>query len=545
MAKTYDYLFKLLLIGDSGVGKTCVLFRFSEDAFNSTFISTIGIDFKIRTIELDGKRIKLQIWDTAGQERFRTITTAYYRGAMGIMLVYDITNEKSFDNIRNWIRNIEEKMILGNKCDVNDKRQVSRERGEKLALDYGIKFMETSAKANINVENEGNSPQGSSQGMKITPDQQKRGSFFRCALLNSGDSTAQDSDAQTLNRNSHLRPGQHLSLRAPRCPRSLEPMAGAERLPPPLPPRLHWFVHTQMAQLAQGGVPEWFHGAISRGDAEDLLESQPPGRFLVRVSHSHVGYTLSYRQEGAHCPSVSQEKVLLGDDTTHASLCALVAFYQRRPLRPYGQLLTQGCGQKDPANLDYEDLLLCTLAQETASPESRPEEHEGPCWSPKGPPKPILLQQLKEKEVSAEEVSSSCSPKVPLAGAGQKLWKNLRALPEMGRRVQQQLKGRLAAASLASLWDAQPLVTTHSSGARGPGLATSLEKPPQCPVPRDRGTASRKATRSSSWNGATPRDRGWRQKVTRALSFQPPEAKPRDQLPEEYLQPPPFAPGYC
>ncbi|XP_060271293.1 ras-related protein Rab-8A isoform X1 [Ovis aries] len=160
MAKTYDYLFKLLLIGDSGVGKTCVLFRFSEDAFNSTFISTIGIDFKIRTIELDGKRIKLQIWDTAGQERFRTITTAYYRGAMGIMLVYDITNEKSFDNIRNWIRNIEEhasadveKMILGNKCDVNDKRQVSKERGEKLALDYGIKFMETSAKANINVEN--------------------------------------------------------------------------------------------------------------------------------------------------------------------------------------------------------------------------------------------------------------------------------------------------------------------------------------------------------------------------------------------------------
>uniref|UniRef100_A0A8C6Q3E8 small monomeric GTPase n=1 Tax=Nothobranchius furzeri TaxID=105023 RepID=A0A8C6Q3E8_NOTFU len=160
MAKTYDYLFKLLLIGDSGVGKTCVLFRFSEDAFNSTFISTIGIDFKIRTIELDGKKIKLQIWDTAGQERFRTITTAYYRGAMGIMLVYDITNEKSFENIKNWIRNIEEhassdveKMVLGNKCDINDKRQVSKERGEKLGLEYGIKFMETSAKSNINVEN--------------------------------------------------------------------------------------------------------------------------------------------------------------------------------------------------------------------------------------------------------------------------------------------------------------------------------------------------------------------------------------------------------
>uniref|UniRef100_A0A8D1UV55 Ras-related protein SEC4 n=1 Tax=Sus scrofa TaxID=9823 RepID=A0A8D1UV55_PIG len=204
MAKTYDYLFKLLLIGDSGVGKTCVLFRFSEDAFNSTFISTIGSG--AGSAEGPGRALTLRA-GTEGAERFRTITTAYYRGAMGIMLVYDITNEKSFDNIRNWIRNIEEhasadveKMILGNKCDVNDKRQVSKERGEKLALDYGIKFMETSAKANINVENafftlardikakmdkklEGNSPQGSNQGVKITPDQQKRSSFFRCVLL--------------------------------------------------------------------------------------------------------------------------------------------------------------------------------------------------------------------------------------------------------------------------------------------------------------------------------------------------------------------------
>lgn len=159
MAKTYDYLFKLLLIGDSGVGKTCILFRFSEDTFNATFISTIGIDFKIKTIELDGKKIKLQIWDTAGQERFRTITTAYYRGAMGIMLVYDVTNERSFENIKNWIRNIEEhastdveKMILGNKCELNERRQVSKERGEQLAIEYGIRFMETSAKNSINVQ---------------------------------------------------------------------------------------------------------------------------------------------------------------------------------------------------------------------------------------------------------------------------------------------------------------------------------------------------------------------------------------------------------
>ncbi|KAL5130223.1 Ras-related protein RABE1a [Glycine soja] len=94
----YDYLIKLLLIGDSGVGKSCLLLRFSDGSFTTSFITTIGIDFKIRTIELDGKRIKLQIWDTAGQERFRTITTAYYRGAMGILLVYDVTDEASFNS---------------------------------------------------------------------------------------------------------------------------------------------------------------------------------------------------------------------------------------------------------------------------------------------------------------------------------------------------------------------------------------------------------------------------------------------------------------
>jgi len=157
--KQYDLLFKLLLIGDSGVGKTCILYRFSDDAFNTTFISTIGIDFKIKTIELHGKKIKLQIWDTAGQERFHTITTSYYRGAMGIMLVYDITNPKSFDNIAKWLRNIDEhasedveKMLLGNKCDMADKRMVSKERGEQIAREHSIRFLETSAKANINID---------------------------------------------------------------------------------------------------------------------------------------------------------------------------------------------------------------------------------------------------------------------------------------------------------------------------------------------------------------------------------------------------------
>ncbi|KAG0017398.1 GTP-binding protein [Podila clonocystis] len=156
---SYDYLIKLLLIGDSGVGKSCLLLRFSDDSFTPSFITTIGIDFKIRTIELDGKRIKLQIWDTAGQERFRTITTAYYRGAMGILLVYDVTDERSFSNIRNWFSNVEQhasegvnKILIGNKCDMLDKKVVQKDQGQTLADEFGIKFLETSAKSNICVE---------------------------------------------------------------------------------------------------------------------------------------------------------------------------------------------------------------------------------------------------------------------------------------------------------------------------------------------------------------------------------------------------------
>ncbi|KPI37657.1 GTP-binding protein ypt2 [Cyphellophora attinorum] len=158
-SRNYDFLIKLLLIGDSGVGKSCCLLRFSEDSFTPSFITTIGIDFKIRTIDLDGKRVKLQIWDTAGQERFRTITTAYYRGAMGILLVYDVTDEKSFNNIRTWFSNVEQhasegvnKILIGNKCDWEDKRAVSTEQGQALADELGIPFLEVSAKSNINIE---------------------------------------------------------------------------------------------------------------------------------------------------------------------------------------------------------------------------------------------------------------------------------------------------------------------------------------------------------------------------------------------------------
>jgi len=156
---SYDYLIKLLLIGDSGVGKSCLLLRFCDDSFTTTFIATIGIDFKIRTIDLDGKKIKLQIWDTAGQERFRTITTAYYRGAMGILLVYDVTEQKSFDAIRTWVRNIEQhasdgvnQILIGNKCDATEKRVITNEKGRELANEFKIPYLETSAKNNINVE---------------------------------------------------------------------------------------------------------------------------------------------------------------------------------------------------------------------------------------------------------------------------------------------------------------------------------------------------------------------------------------------------------
>merc|ERR1711939_321481 len=138
----YDMLIKLLLIGDSGVGKSCLLCRYADDVFNSNFIATIGIDFKVRTIELDGKKIKLQIWDTAGQERFRTITQAYYRGAMGILLVYDVGDIKSFEAIANWMKNIDAcasetvvRVLIGNKCDLED-RKVTKERGEAVAEEY-------------------------------------------------------------------------------------------------------------------------------------------------------------------------------------------------------------------------------------------------------------------------------------------------------------------------------------------------------------------------------------------------------------------------
>jgi len=156
--KDYDLLFKLLLIGDSGVGKSCLLLRFADDAWSDTYISTIGVDFKIRTLELDGKVIKLQIWDTAGQERFRTITSSYYRGSNGIVVVYDITDMTSFNNVKQWMNEIDHyakqdvlRFIVGNKSDLDAQRAVPTETGQSFAASSGVPFLETSAKNSDNV----------------------------------------------------------------------------------------------------------------------------------------------------------------------------------------------------------------------------------------------------------------------------------------------------------------------------------------------------------------------------------------------------------
>ncbi|XP_074774495.1 ras-related protein Rab-15 isoform X2 [Athene noctua] len=136
MAKQYDVLFRLLLLGDSGVGKTCLLCRFTDNQFHPAHISTIGVDFKMKTIEVDGIKVRIQIWDTAGQERYQTITKQYYRRAQGIFLVYDISSERSYQHIVKWASDVDEyapdgvqKILIGNKADEEHKRQVPKEQG--------------------------------------------------------------------------------------------------------------------------------------------------------------------------------------------------------------------------------------------------------------------------------------------------------------------------------------------------------------------------------------------------------------------------------
>uniref|UniRef100_A0A8D2M3W8 small monomeric GTPase n=1 Tax=Zonotrichia albicollis TaxID=44394 RepID=A0A8D2M3W8_ZONAL len=190
--QNFDYMFKLLIIGNSSVGKTSFLFRYADDTFTPAFVSTVGIDFKVKTVYRNDKRVKLQIWDTAGQERYRTITTAYYRGAMGFVLMYDITSEDSFNAVqdcshRTYLHGDTEKgetggakigigvrsspgghrgeatqiktyswdnaqvILVGNKCDMEDDRIVPVEKGKHLADQLGFDYFEASAKENINV----------------------------------------------------------------------------------------------------------------------------------------------------------------------------------------------------------------------------------------------------------------------------------------------------------------------------------------------------------------------------------------------------------
>ncbi|XP_064392537.1 ras-related protein Rab-35-like [Halichondria panicea] len=158
MAREYDHLFKLLIIGDSGVGKSSLLLRFADNLFSGTYITTIGVDFKIRTIDINGEKVKLQIWDTAGQERFRTITSTYYRGTHGVIVVYDVTNGESFVNVKRWLQEIDQncdvvnRILVGNKNDCPERKVVQTEDATKFSEQIGIELFETSAKENLNVE---------------------------------------------------------------------------------------------------------------------------------------------------------------------------------------------------------------------------------------------------------------------------------------------------------------------------------------------------------------------------------------------------------
>ncbi|KCV70838.1 Ras-like protein Rab-2A [Fonticula alba] len=155
----YAYLFKYIIIGDTGVGKSCLLLQFTDKRFQPVHDLTIGVEFGARMISIDNKEIKLQIWDTAGQESFRSITRSYYRGAAGALLVYDITRRETFNHLASWLEDARQHsnsqmtiMLIGNKSDLESRRAVPREEGEAFARQHGLFFLETSAKTAANVE---------------------------------------------------------------------------------------------------------------------------------------------------------------------------------------------------------------------------------------------------------------------------------------------------------------------------------------------------------------------------------------------------------
>lgn len=152
-------MFKIVVIGDSAVGKSNLLSRFARNEFDSNSKATIGVEFQTQVVDIDGKEIKAQIWDTAGQERFRAVTSAYYRGAVGALIVYDITRRTSFDSVKRWLDELGThcdtaiaRMLVGNKCDLDSIREVSRDEGKSLAEEESLFFMETSALDSTNVE---------------------------------------------------------------------------------------------------------------------------------------------------------------------------------------------------------------------------------------------------------------------------------------------------------------------------------------------------------------------------------------------------------
>ncbi|XP_053743263.1 ras-related protein Rab-25b [Synchiropus splendidus] len=157
--EAYNFVFKVVLIGESGVGKSNLLSRFTKNEFNHDSRTTIGVEFSTRTIELDGLTVKAQIWDTAGLERYRAITSAYYRGAVGALLVYDITKHLTYESVERWLKELYEHadahivvMLVGNKCDMESERAVPTEEAKDFADKKGILFLETSALLSTNVE---------------------------------------------------------------------------------------------------------------------------------------------------------------------------------------------------------------------------------------------------------------------------------------------------------------------------------------------------------------------------------------------------------
>jgi len=159
MSVKKEFMYKILLLGDISVGKTCILTRYSDNTFREEHFVTIGLDFIKKSVNLDnGKTVNIQIWDTAGQDRFKSITKNYYKGAHGIILIYDVTTRMTFDNVRNWINTIKEEVddkvnviLVGNKIDNNDNRKVTTEEGQEIANEYKLPFYETSAKTGDNI----------------------------------------------------------------------------------------------------------------------------------------------------------------------------------------------------------------------------------------------------------------------------------------------------------------------------------------------------------------------------------------------------------